>query len=154
MKSRSFIATLAIVLVAFVCIAAVAQDRDDRDHGNNNNLGHGQMKENRGQRKKHYRQFNQRQQQYARTYYNQYHNQEVFRRDDRWNDDYDRRIQPGYVLDDDMRRMSRPAPYEMTRGMGRPPRGYRYIVIGGHVILIDGGYRVHDAIHFEINLGH
>lgn len=154
MKSRSFIATLAIMLVAFACIAAVAQDRDDRDHGNNNNRGHGQMKENRGQRKKHYRQFNQRQQQYARTYYNQYHNQEVFRRDDRWNDDYDRRIQPGYVLDDDMRRMSRPAPYEMTRGMGRPPRGYRYIVIGGHVILIDGGYRVHDAIHFEINLGH
>jgi hypothetical protein len=154
MKSRSFTATLAIVLLAFVSIAAVAQDRDDRDHGNDNNRGHGQIKENRGQRKKHYRQFNQRQQQYARTYYNQYHNQDVFRRDDRWNDDYDRRIQPGYVLDDDMRRMSRPAPYEMTRGMGRPPRGYRYIVIGGHVILIDGGYRVHDAIHFEINLGH
>jgi hypothetical protein len=58
------------------------------------------------------------------------------------------------VLDDDMRHMSRPAPYEMTRGMGRAPRGYRYIVIGGNVILVDRGYRVHDAIHFDINIGH
>jgi hypothetical protein len=154
MKPRWLITVCATLLLAFITIAAVAQDRDDRNRGDDNNRGQNQRYENRGQRKKRYRQFNQRQQRYARTYYNQNHDQEVFRRDDRWTDDDERRIQPGYVLDDDMRRMSRPAPYEMTREMGRPPRGYRYVVIGGHVVLIDGGYRVHDAIHFEINLGH
>src|SRR5208337_4345699 len=73
---------------------------------------------------------------------------------DNWNNDYENRLQPGHVLDPDMRRMSRPAPDGMTRGMGRPPHGYRYVVIGGHVVLIDSGYRVHDAIHFEVNVGH
>jgi hypothetical protein len=32
-----------------------------------------------------------------------------------------------------------------------PPRGYRYVFIGGHACLIDSGYRVHDVIHFELN---
>ena len=139
-------------LLALTGGAAVDQDGQHRDNGRNHEQS--QRDENRGQSKKRHRQFDENQRQYARTYYNQNHNQAVFRQDDRWNNDYDNRLQAGYVLDDDMRRMSRPAPDEMTRGMGRPPRGYRYVVIGGHVVLIDGGYRVHDAIHFEINLGH
>ena|ERR1035437_8793544 len=85
--------------------------------------------------------------------YNQNRNGEYFRQDNRWNNDYENRLRPCYVLDDDMRRISRPAPYEMTRGMSRAPRGYRYVVIGGHVVLVDNAYRVHDAIHFELNLG-
>ena len=154
MKTKWLITACATALLAFTSMAAMAQDRDDQNRGNGENRGQDQRYENRGQSKKHYRQFNQRQQEYARTYYNQYHDQEVFRQDRGWNDDYERRIRPGYVLDDDMRRMSRPAPYEMTRGMGRAPRGYQYVVIGGHVVLVDSGYRVHDAIHFEINIGH
>jgi Ni/Co efflux regulator RcnB len=152
MQTRWWVTVCATGLVAMTCVAGVAQD--GHDHDNDRNHGQSQRDENRGQTKKRYRQFNENQRQYATTYYNQNRGQEVFRNDERWNNDYDSRLHSGYVLDDDMRRMSRPAPYEMTRGMGRPPRGYRYVVIGGHVVLIDGGYRVHDAIHFEINLGH
>ncbi len=154
MKTRWLITACATGLLAFTSMAAVAQDRDDQNRGNDQNRGQSQRNDNRGQTKKRYRQFNQKQQQAARNYYNQNQNQEVFRQDNRWNDDYERRLQPGYVFDDDMRRMSRPAPYEMTRGLGRAPRGYRYVVIGGHVVLVDSGYRVHDAIHFEVNVGH
>ncbi|MDR3678167.1 MAG: hypothetical protein P4N24_21980 [Acidobacteriota bacterium] len=143
MKTRWWVSAGVTVLLALACCAAVAQNGQNR--GND---------QNRGQNKKTYRQFNDKQRQYAHTYYNQNRNQEVFRQDNRWNNDYENRLQPGYVLDDDMRRMSRPAPYEMTRGFGPAPRGYRYIVIGGHVVLIDNGYRVHDTIHFELNLGH
>lgn len=148
MKTPWWVAACVTALLLLSCSAAVAQDRNDqgRDDGNRD--------ENRGQRKKRDREFNERQRRYARTYYDQNRNQEIFRQDDRWNNDYENRLRPGYVLDDDMRRMSRPAPYEMTRGLGRAPRGYRYVVIGGHVVLIDNGYRVHDAIHFEVNLGH
>ncbi|MGD0694635.1 MAG: hypothetical protein ABSB82_07240 [Terriglobia bacterium] len=137
MKTRWLMTACATALLAFTSIAAVAQDRGDQ---------------NRGQSKKQYRQFNEKQQKAARDYYNQHRDHPVFRQPDQWNDDYERRIQPGYVLDADMRRMSRPAPDDMTRGLGRPPRGYRYIVIGGHVILVDSGYRVHDAIHLHISL--
>jgi len=157
MKKRWLVTAFAAALLTFVSVAAVAQDRgengndqgrgEDRNHGNNR-----RAKDNYGQNKKRYRQFNDNQRQYARTYYNQH--QQVFVQPNQWNDDYERRIQPGYVLDDDMRRMSRPAPYDMIRGMGRAPRGYHYVVIGGHVVLVDGRYRVHDAIHLELNLGH
>jgi hypothetical protein len=158
MKTRWWVTACVTVALALACGVAVAQDRgqnrNDQGRGNDKNRGQSQRNENRGQTKKRYRRFNQRQQQAARNYYNQHQNKEVFRPDSRWNDDYERRIQPGYVLDDDMRRMSRPAPIEMTRGFGPAPRGYRYVVIGPHVVLIDSGYRVHDAIHFEINIGH
>ena len=63
-------------------------------------------------------------------------------------------LRSAYVFYEEMRRMSRPAPYEMTRGLGRAPRGYRYVVVGGHVVMVDDGYRVHDSIRFEINVGH
>ena len=155
MKKRWVVTACATALLAFVSVAGVAQDRgngNDQGRGNNEDNGRGRGKDNRGQNKKQYRRFNDNQRNYARTYYGEH--QQVFVQPNTWNDDYERRIQPGYVLDDDMRRMARPAPYDMIRGMGRPPRGYRYVVIGGHVILVDSGYRVHDAIHLELNLGH
>jgi len=137
MKTRWWVTACVTALLALTCGVAVAQDKNDQ---------------NRGQTKKQYRQFSQRQQQAAHTYYNQNQNQEVFRPDSRWNDDYENRLQPGYVLDNDMRGMSRPAPIELTRGLGAAPRGYRYVVIGGHVVLIDSGYRVHDTIHLHVSL--
>ena len=146
MKTRWWVTACVTALLALTCCAAVAQDQKDQ------NRGQSQRTENRGQTKKRYRQFNENQRQYATTYYNQNRNQEVFRPDSRWNNDYENRLQPGYVLDNDMRGMSRPAPIEMTRGFGPTPRGYRYVVIGGHVVLIDSGYRVHDTIHLHVNL--
>ena len=143
MKTRWW--ALGCVMVFLVFTSAVAPAKDNHDRGNN---------QNHGQEKKRYRQFNNRQRQRAQIYYNQHRNDEGFRHDDRWNNDYENRLRSGYVLDDDMRRMSRPAPYEMTRGFGRAPRGYRYVIIGGHVVMVDEGYRVHDSIRFEINLGH
>ena len=142
MKTRWWMNAFAAVLLAFTCSAAVAQNGKDHDKG-----------ENSGQSKKQYRQFRENQRQYARTYYGQNQNNEVFRPDGRWNHEYENRLQPGYVLDPDMQRMSRPAPYAMIRGMGAAPRGYRYIIIGGHVVLVDSGYRVHDTIRFELNFG-
>lgn len=124
MKTRRWVTACAAALLALTCSAAVAQKQKDQ------NRGQSQRTENRGQTKKRYRQFNAKQRQYATTYYNQNRNHEIFRPDSRWNNDYENRLQPGYVLDNDMRGMSRPAPIELTRGFGPAPRGYRYVVIG------------------------
>jgi hypothetical protein len=142
MKKRWWITTFVLALLALTCSEAVAQN--DKNH---------EKAENRGQSKKEYRQFQENQRQYAQTYYGQNQNNKVFRSDSRWNNDYANRLQPGYVLDRDMRRMSRPAPAVMIRGLGVAPRGYRYIIIGRHVVLVDSGYRVHDTIRFELNFG-
>ena len=158
MKARWWVTACTTALLALASSGAVAQGRgqdgNDQGRGNDNNYGQSKRDRNRGQTKKRYRQFNQEQQQAARAYYNQNQGQPVFRQPDQWNSGYESQLQPGYVLNDDMRRMSRPAPYELTRGLGRAPRGYRYVVIGGHVVLVDSGYRVHDAIHLELNVGH
>jgi hypothetical protein len=145
MKTRWWMTACAAALLALICGTGVAQGQNDKKN---------EKGENRGQSKKQYRQFQENQRQYARTYYGQHQNHEVFKPDSRWNNDYANRLQPGYVLDRDMQRMSRPAPYDMIRGLGRAPRGYRYIVIGGHVVLVDNRYRVHDTIRFELDFGH
>ena len=146
MNTKWWVTACVTALLALTCCAAVAQ--------NDQNRGQSKKDENRGQSKKSYRQFNEKQQQAARSYYNQHQDRPEFKQPDQWNNDYESRLRPGYVLDDDVRRMSRPAPDDLIRGMGRPPHGYRYVVIGGHVVLVDSGYRVHDAIHFEVNVGH
>jgi hypothetical protein len=57
----------------------------------------------------------------------------------------------GYVLDPEMRRMSRPVPEDLLYQLPPCPRHYRYIEIGDHILLVDRRYRVHDLIHLELN---
>jgi Tfp pilus assembly protein PilP len=71
-------------LLALTCCAGVAQD--DQNHSNN---------QNRGQTKKQFRQFNEKQQQSARAYYNQHQDHPAFRQPDQWNKDYESRLRPG-----------------------------------------------------------
>jgi hypothetical protein len=145
MKTRGWMTVFAATLLPFIFGTAVGRGLDDKNHG---------KQENHGQSKKHYRQFQEKQRQYAHNYYIQNQNHEVFKPDRRWNDDYTNRLQPGYVLDRDMQRMSRPAPNGLVSGLGHAPSGYRYIVIGGRVVLVDNGYRVHDTITIQLNFGH
>lgn len=147
MKTRWWMSSCAAVLLALGLSggAALGQGMSGKNH---------EKGENHGQSKKEYRQFQEKQRQYAQTYYDQHHNHKVFKTDSRWNDDYSNRIQPGYILDPDMRRMNRSAPNDMVLGLGRAPSGYRYIVIGGHVVLVDNEYRVHDTVSIQLNFGH
>jgi hypothetical protein len=147
MKRQWWRTAFAAVLLALACGAAPAWDSNNQKHDK------GEKGENRGQIKKHYRQFQANQRLYARTYYGQNQNVEAFRHDNRWNNDFDIWLQPGYVLDQNMQRMSRPAPDAMIRGLGRAPGGYRYIVIGGRLVLVDSQYRVHDTIRLELYFG-
>lgn len=65
----------------------------------------------------------------------------------------ERRLQRGWVVDREVRRRLYPPPVALVRGFAPPPPGYRYFVFGGHIVLVDPGYRVLDVIHLEINLG-
>jgi Ni/Co efflux regulator RcnB len=64
---------------------------------------------------------------------------------------HESRLQEGAVLDRDMRSRIHPLPADSYRHLPPPPRGYRYVFIGGDACLIDSGYRVHDVIHFELS---
>ena len=53
----------------------------------------------------------------------------------------------GHVLTWSQRRQAHAVPSPLLRLLFPAPRGYRYVVINDHLILMDGGYRVFDVIH-------
>jgi len=87
----------------------------------------------------------------ARDWYRDHH--EYFRHDEGryWHHEWEGNIHEGFVFTPDMRRGIRPVPRELPVRLGPVPRGYRYVVIGDHVVLVDDGWRVHDVLHFEAN---
>jgi len=68
---------------------------------------------------------------------------------DHWRPEYDRRFVTGYVVEPEFRRWAHPAPVEWEAHMQRLPRGYRYVVIGDHICVVDDGWRVYDVYHFD-----
>ena len=133
-------------LQAFSGSAAMARehgqdrDNDDRDHRRDDRRGH--------------RRFDDRDRSEARDWYEHHRDRlpEGFRDRDRFSSEYEGRLREGYLLDPDMRRMCRPVPEDLGYRLPPPPRNCRYVVIGGHLCLIDNGYRVQDVIHFELHL--
>jgi hypothetical protein len=88
----------------------------------------------------------------AHDYAERHRNDPGFRERDRLAPEYESRLREGYVMDKDMRRMCHPAPPDLVRGLAPCPHGYRYVVIGGHICLVDSHYRIYDTIHLEIGL--
>jgi Ni/Co efflux regulator RcnB len=129
------------------------QDRHDQgryDQGHQDQNNHGQNRDD--QRQEHSR-FDDHDRQVTRDWYNEHHDRRPrgLRDRDRLSPEYESRLREGDVLDRDMRRRIYPIPADYYRRLPPPPYGYRYVFIGGHVCLIDSGYRVHDVIHFELN---
>jgi Ni/Co efflux regulator RcnB len=91
--------------------------------------------------------------QVSRDWYNENHDHlpHGLRNRDRLPPQYESRLQDGYVMDHFMRGRIYPVPDDFYRRLPPPPSGYRYVFVGGHAVLIDGDYRVHDVIHFELN---
>jgi Ni/Co efflux regulator RcnB len=112
-----------------------AAARDDRDNRDND------------------RKFSDHDRQAAHEYANQHKNDRGFREQDHLSAESESRLHEGYVMDKDMRKMSRPAPPDLVRGLAPAPAGYHYVVVGGHVCLVDRDYRIHDTIHLELGLG-
>jgi len=153
-------------LLAVTSAAGAAQNRgyqqddqnrgyqNDQNRGNQNDQGRRnrwQDDQNRG-RENHNR-FDDHDRQAAREWYEQHRDYRGVRENDRLTPEYENRLREGYVMDYQMRRMARPAPYELVQRFGPPPPGYRYVIVNGHVVLVDRGYRVHDVMHFELNFG-
>ncbi len=64
------------------------------------------------------------------------------------------RLRPGYYIEPDWRPRLYPAPYALIRVFPPPPYGYRYMLFGGQLVLVDTGYRVADVIGLSLNFGY
>ncbi len=64
------------------------------------------------------------------------------------------RFRPGYVIEPEWRERLYPAPFALIRVFPPPPLGYRYMLFGGDLVLVDTGYRVADIVGLELNFGY
>ena len=155
MKVRLIMTGGALFLLALTGGAIQAQDRgqdqDHQDQGRHHQIQHDQYRED--QHGQDHSRFDDHDRQVTRDWYNGHrdHPPLGLRDRDRLTPEYESRLREGDVLDRDMRGRIHPVPADYYRRLPPPPRGYRYVFIGGHVVLIDNGYRVHDVIHFEFN---
>jgi Ni/Co efflux regulator RcnB len=62
------------------------------------------------------------------------------------------RIRRGQRLDPRLRREMHWLPSDLARRYGPAPRGYRYAIIGGNVVLLDDWYQVHDVFRLDFNM--
>lgn len=98
------------------------------------------------------RSFNDRDRQATREWYRRHRGSlgRGWREQDRLSPEMEARLRPGRQLDPELRQRMVWLPPELSARYGPAPRGYRYAIIGGNVVMIDDGYRVHDV--FSITL--
>jgi hypothetical protein len=135
-KRLSILASLAMALALTPTGGVHAQDRDHHD-GDRDHHDHDRFDDHDRER--------------ARDWYGHHH--EYFHHNEGryWHREWEGNIHEGFVLTPEMRVGIRPAPVELIHGFGPAPRGWRYVIIGDHVCLIDREYRIHDVLHFEAN---
>lgn len=118
---------------------AVAQDRgnDNRPGMNDQDRGHS---------------FNDNDRQVTREWYQQHQRRlgPGWRQRDRLSPSMQARLRNGQRLDPRLRRQIHWMPADLSRRYGPAPRGYRYAMIGGNVVMLDSRYGVHDV--FSLNL--
>ncbi len=64
----------------------------------------------------------------------------------------ERQFRPGYVLAPEFRDRVYPCPPELVRGFAPPPAGFRFVMIGGRVALLDAAFRVADVIRVGVSV--
>lgn len=63
--------------------------------------------------------------------------------------DLDQRLQVGNVVDEDLQSRAQRAPEDLVQRLSPPPRGWRYLVIGDRLILVDRDWRIHESYNFQ-----
>src|ERR1700731_4614973 len=141
MKARILMTGSMLFFLAVTGSAMKAQDRRV-DQNSQDRYRQDQDRRDQNYQDRDHSRFDDHDRQVSRDWYNQHRNRPPagLRDRDRLRPEYESRLREGYVLDRDMRRMVYPVPTDYYRRLPPPPRGYRYVFIGGHLVLIDGGY--------------
>jgi len=86
----------------------------------------------------------------AREWYATHH--DYFNHDEGryWQHEWAANIRQGFVLSPEMQRGGRQLPRELAEHLGPVPHGWRYIILGDHVCLVDAGWRIRDVLNFGV----
>jgi hypothetical protein len=92
--------------------------------------------------------FGDRDRQTMREWYRQHYTAPEFQAR-RWNTRYEQGLRVGLVLGPELRAWARPAPADLSGRLPPPPAGYRYMIVGDHLVVVDRGWRIYEVNHFE-----
>jgi Ni/Co efflux regulator RcnB len=89
----------------------------------------------------------------ARDWYNQHqdHPPKGFRKQDQLSADEESRLREGAPLDRSFRQRTHSVPRDLSRTLPKASRGHRYVVVGGHVVMMDNKQQVESVIHLHDN---
>lgn len=138
---------LALALLAASGRTALAQDRgrgwhdDQRGWQKSDDWNHGDHSK-----------FNDRDREVTRDWYlhNRGHLGRGWSKRDRLPPEMERRLRLGARLDYDLRHQVYWLPVDLTRRYGPAPRGYRYAIIGGNIVMLDPEYQVRDIFRIDV----
>lgn len=83
-----------------------------------------------------------------REWYRDHYNASEFQ-GQRWNPQWDQRLQVGIVLAPDLRALARPAPQDLYRRLTPLQRGSRYVIVGDRLLVVDNRWLIQDINHFD-----
>lgn len=161
MNGRSIAAcALALAFLVLSGKAAPAQDRgqDRRSNGGreapngaNSQGGHTPNEADRQVIQQH--QFNDADRQATRDWARQHRSRPSagWRQRDRLTPAMQKRLRRGQRLDPQLRSRIHWVPADLSRRYGPAPRGYRYAMIGGNIVMLDDAYEVRDVFSININ---
>lgn len=150
MNVRSITAcALALAFLAVSGRVASAQDRGQGGYGNGQN-----RPQNTDEWNRQHPSFNDNDRQVTRDWYrqNQRHLGAGWRERDRLSPDMEGRLRRGQRLDPRLRRQMHWLPADLSRRYGPAPRGFRYAIIGGNIVMLDNSYQVHDVFRFDFQV--
>jgi hypothetical protein len=139
---RPFSHVAAVIVSVLVCAGTVhAQDRNAQDR---NRSADSKQADNQSR-------FNDHDRQAAGDWQKQHQAHPVigFRAQDRLSADFEGLLTVGSILDVKLRSREHPVPADLRRELSPAPRNCRYVVIGGHVVLLDNRNHVLDVIHLH-----
>jgi Ni/Co efflux regulator RcnB len=143
MNGRSITAcALALAFLAVAGRVALAQDR-------------GQYRgQNTDEWNRQHPTFTDQDRQVTRDWYQQHRNRlgAGWRQQDRLPPYMESRLRRGQRLDPRLRREMHWLPSDLARRYGPAPRGYRYAIIGGNIVLLDDAYQVHDVFRLDFQI--
>ena len=150
MNGRSITAcALALAFLAVSGRVALAQDRGQDRQGWN-----GQNPQNSDEWNRQHPTFNDQDRQVTRDWYQQ-HQRNLgagWRQRDRLSPAMEGRLRRGQRLDPRLRRQMHWLPADLSRRYGPAPRGFRYAIIGGNVVMLDNSYQVHDVFRLDFQM--
>ena len=152
MNVRSIAAcALALAFLAVSGKVAFAQDRGQDNRGQDyrgQDNRPGMNDQNRGHS------FNDNDRQVTRDWYRQHQRGlgRGWRQRDRLSPAMEGRLRRGQRLDPRLRRQMYWLPSDLSRRYGPAPRGYRYAIIGGNIVMLDPGYNVWDIFRLDVQI--